>query len=353
MNVLGPPTRPKHVLVTGGAGYIGSHMCAVLLEAGHPVVIFDNFSSSGRYVVDRIRQQAGGKTLHVVEGDVRDEAALKSVFDSFDVGAVFHFAGKKSAAESMTAPLDYFSHNVGGSLALLQSMDAGGIHTLVFSSSATVYGNAKPPIAESASLMPVNAYGRSKAIVEEMLQDLASSSPLWRIACLRYFNPVGAHPSGRLGEASAEPANLMPYIVQVASGQRPALPVFGNDYPTRDGTGVRDYIHIMDLVEGHLAALDYLRREAGLVTLNLGTGHGVSVLELVSAFESSTGRSVPLQLMARRAGDVAESFADPACAQRLLNWRARRSLEEMCKSSWQFAATIIPAQSETPVGSSS
>jgi UDP-glucose 4-epimerase len=354
MNPASRSDRPSHVLVTGGAGYIGSHMCAVLAQAGHRVVVVDNFSNATRDVIDRVRRAADGK-VDVVEADVRDEAALARVFGEFAIDAVFHFAGLKSVAESVRAPLDYFSHNVGGSLALLRQMQAAGIFTLVFSSSATVYGGASAsPIPEEAPMLVVNPYGRSKAMVEAMLADLAASDPAWRIACLRYFNPVGAHPSGLLGETPAgEPANLMPHMVQVAAGQRAALPVYGNDYPTRDGTGIRDYIHVMDLVEGHLAALDYLRGAPGCETFNLGTGRGVSVLELVRAFEASTGQPVPLQAMDRRPGDVAECFADPARAQRLLKWRACRSLEDMCRSSWQWAQTIIPAQQATPPGSSS
>ncbi|HSW17103.1 MAG TPA: UDP-glucose 4-epimerase GalE, partial [Ramlibacter sp.] len=343
MTLHNRPHRLSPVLVTGGAGYIGSHLCVALSQAGRPVVLLDNFSTSQRGVVDPI-QRLAASPLHLVEADIRDEAALARVFAQFDIGAVFHFAGLKSVAESVRAPLDYFSHNVTGSLALLRQMQAASVRTLVFSSSATVYGDAcASPITEAAPASAVNPYGRSKLMVEEMLADLAAADRRWRFACLRYFNPVGAHPSGLLGEAPVgEPANLMPYVVQVAAGARSALPLYGSDYPTRDGTGVRDYIHVMDLVEGHLAALDRLDSEPGCLTLNLGTGRGVSVLELVRAFEAATGRPVPLQPLPRRPGDVAECFADASLAERLLGWRASRSLHDMCASSWQWAQTMIP-----------
>lgn len=336
--------RLPHVLVTGGAGYLGSHMCAVLAQAGHAVTILDNFSNSTPGVVDRLRRLTA-VPIEVIEADLCDEAAIARAFRDTRIDAVYHFAGLKSVAESVRAPLEYFSNNIAGSLVLLRQMQAWRVRTLVFSSSATVYGGASPsPIPEDAATAVASPYGRSKLAVEGMLADMAAADSGWRVACLRYFNPVGAHPSGILGEMPVgEPANLMPYVVEVAAGRRTALPVYGDDYPTRDGTGIRDYIHVMDLVEGHMAALAYLAGsdDGRFITLNLGTGRGVTVLELVRAFEAATGRTVPLQVMPRRPGDVAECFADVGRARRLLGWSASRSLEEMCRSSWQWAQTII------------
>lgn len=347
--------RLPRVLVTGGAGYLGSHMCAVLAQQGHAVTVLDNFSNSVPDVVDRLRRLAAAP-VDLIEADLRDEAAMARVFRDTRIDAVYHFAGLKSVADSVRAPLDYFSNNVAGSMVLLRQMQASRVRTLVFSSSATVYGGAAPsPIPEDAATAVASPYGRSKLAVEGMLADMAAADPDWRIACLRYFNPVGAHPSGMLGEMPVgEPSNLMPYVVEVAAGRRAALPVYGNDYPTRDGTGVRDYIHVMDLVEGHMAALAHLAgaNEGRFITLNLGTGRGVTVLELVRAFEAATGCTVPLQVMARRPGDVAECFADARRARSLLGWSASRSLEEMCRSSWQWAQTLASDRPATSISGS-
>lgn len=327
---------PK-VLVTGGAGYIGAHCCVALIEAGHEPVIFDNLSNAHEGVVGRIARITGTRP-EFVRADIRDEAALDAVFAGHEIGAVIHFAALKAVAESVARPLDYFDNNVHGSLRLLSAMRRAGVRTLVFSSSATVYGDpASVPVAEDFPLGVTNPYGRSKLMVEEMLEDLVHAEPGWRVARLRYFNPVGAHGSGLIGEdPRGIPDNLVPYIAQVAAGRRERLTVFGDDYPTPDGTGVRDYIHVMDLAEGHVAALGHLARRDGLLTLNLGTGRGYSVLEMVRAFEEASGRAVPYDIAARRPGDVAQCYADPSLAARVLGWRAHRSLEEMCADSWRW-----------------
>lgn len=326
-----------HILVTGGTGYIGSHACVVLLAAGHDVTVIDSLANSRREVVDRIEQIAGRRPVFSA-GDVRDHEVLHAVFAQRPVDAVIHFAGLKAVGESVAQPLRYYDCNVGGTLALCDVMNDVGVKTLIFSSSATVYGDpASVPIREDFPRSATNPYGASKLMIEDMLADLAKSDAQWRIARLRYFNPVGAHESGLIGEApSGIPNNLMPYVAQVASGQRDSLRVFGDDYPTPDGTGVRDYIHVMDLAEGHIAALEYLVRQGGLLTVNLGTGCGYSVLDMVHAFEQASGRPVPYSVAARRPGDIAACYADPALAERLLGWKARRGIDEMCRDAWRW-----------------
>jgi len=326
------------VLVTGGAGYIGSHTCVELMQAGHEVVIFDNLSNSHEAAIGRIARIAG-RAPEFTQADVRDSGALREVFARHRFDAVIHFAGLKSVGESVERPIEYYDNNVHGALALCRAMAQARVGMLVFSSSATVYGNAAAvPIREDAPLGPTNPYGHSKLMVERMLQDLeASDRGAWRIALLRYFNPVGAHPSGLIGEdPQGIPNNLMPNIAQVAVGIREKVRVFGNDYPTRDGTGVRDYIHVVDLARGHLAALETMQRERRGVTVNLGTGRGVSVLETVRAFERASGRAVPFERVARRAGDVAECYADPSLAEKILGWKATYTLEDMCRDTWRW-----------------
>ncbi len=325
------------VLVTGGAGYIGAHCCVSLIEAGMTPLIYDNLGNSHRAVIDRI-QQITGVRPDLIVGDVRDEAALDSVFSANDITSVIHFAALKAVGDSVARPLEYFDNNVHGTLTLLAAMRGAGVKAFVFSSSATVYGDPeKVPLDESCARSATNPYGRSKLIVEDILEDLARAEPDWRIARLRYFNPIGAHQSGLIGEnPKGIPDNLMPYMAQVAVGRREHLSVFGNDYPTRDGTGVRDYIHVCDLADGHVAALEYLEREGGLLTVNLGTGQGYSVLEMVTALEKASGRKVPYQITPRRPGDIAECWADVSLAEQLLGWRARRTLDEMCADTWRW-----------------
>jgi UDP-glucose 4-epimerase len=326
------------VLVTGGTGYIGSHTCVELMQAGHEVVVLDNLCNSHEAVLERIAQIAG-KPPQFVRADVRDFRALREVFAAHRFDAAIHFAGLKAVGESVEKPLEYYDNNVQGALSLCRAMAEAGVGTLVFSSSATVYGSAASvPISEDAPLGPTNPYGQSKLMVERILGDVAASRPdVWRVALLRYFNPVGAHPSGLIGEdPQGVPNNLMPNIAQVAAGVREKVRVFGSDYPTRDGTGVRDYIHVVDLARGHLAALDALWRERRGFTVNLGTGRGVSVLEAVKAFERASKRAIPLERVGRRAGDVAESYADPSLAQRLLGWKAAHGLDDMCRDAWRW-----------------
>jgi UDP-glucose 4-epimerase len=333
------------VLVTGGAGYIGSHTCVELMQAGHEVLVLDNLCNSHAAVLDRITRIAGARP-DFEQADVRDTDALRNCFARHRFDAVIHFAGLKAVGESVEKPLEYYDNNVQGALSLGRAMSAAGVGTLVFSSSATVYGNAAPmPLREDAPLGPTNPYGQSKWMVERILGDLGASDPrAWRIALLRYFNPVGAHPSGLIGEdPQGIPNNLMPNIAQVAVGVRDRVRIFGSDYPTRDGTGIRDYIHVVDLARGHLAALEALRREARGFTVNLGTGRGISVLEAVSAFERASGRTIPTEKVARRAGDVAESYADPSLAERLLGWKARHGIDDMCRDTWRW-------QSQNPYG---
>lgn len=340
------------VLVTGGAGYIGSHTTLVLLEAGWDVVVLDNFSNASAESLRRV-ESITGQRFEVIRGDVRDTALLHSIFAQHDISAVIHFAGLKAVGESVAQPLRYYDCNVVGSLRLLEVMQQARVKTLIFSSSATVYGLPHTvPITEDFPLQVTNPYGASKLHVEQMLRDLHQADADWRIASLRYFNPVGSHASGLIGEDPAgEPNNLMPYIAQVAVGRREALRVFGGDYPTPDGTGVRDYIHVMDLARGHLAALDYLVAHEGLVTVNLGTGKGFSVLEMVAAFERASGRKVPYEIVARRPGDIACCYADSSLAERLFDWRAEYGVDEMCVDHWRWQVSNPQGYSnQTPSG---
>ena len=327
----------SRVLVTGGAGYIGSHAAVELLAAGHDVFILDNLCNSRVSVIERI-ERISGRRPGFAQIDVRSRASLRELFSAQRFDAVIHFAGLKAVGESVARPLAYYDNNVSGTVALLECMQEAGVRTIVFSSSATVYG--EPPsvrFREDFPLAPVNPYGHSKRMVEDVLRDLARSDPAWRIALLRYFNPVGAHASGLIGEdPNGIPNNLMPYIAQVALGRLAELPVYGNDYPTVDGTGVRDYIHVVDLVRGHLAALEALRGEAGVLTVNLGTGRGHSVLEMVRAFTAASGKPVPYRVVGRRPGDLAEYFADPTLAQQLLGWRAQLGIDAMCADTWRW-----------------
>lgn len=325
------------VLVTGGAGYIGSHVCVELLEQGYQVVVLDNLSNGSEVALQRVREITG-RPLVFQQGDVRDETAVGELLRARGIGAVMHFAGLKAVGESVAQPLEYYDNNVGGAVHLLRAMARAGVTNLVFSSSATVYGDpASNPINEDFPLSATNPYGRSKLIIEEMLRDLYASNTAWNISILRYFNPAGAHPSGRIGEhPSGVPNNLMPYIAQTASGLRRELSVFGGDYPTRDGTGVRDYIHVTDLAKGHIKALAKLADAPGCITHNLGTGTGYSVLEMVAAFEAACGKAIPHAIVPRRPGDIAECYADPGKARRELDWRAEQDLAAMCADSWRW-----------------
>jgi UDP-glucose 4-epimerase len=330
------------ILVTGGTGYIGSHTTVELLAAGYPVVIVDNLSNSKASVVDRIATIAG-KAPEFVQADIRDRVAMSTLFARYKFNAVIHFAGLKAVGESVQKPLSYYDNNVSGTLALADVMAEAGVKTLVFSSSATVYGDPHAvPIREDFPLSATNPYGRSKLMVEEILRDLAKSDQAWRIALLRYFNPVGAHPSGLIGEdPSGIPNNLMPFAVQVAAGVRQQLSVFGGDYPTPDGTGVRDYIHVADLAQGHVAALRSLAGEAGVLTVNLGTGRGYSVLEVVRALSAACGHAVPYAIVDRRPGDIAQCYADPTLARERLGWQAVRGIEEMCADAWRWQSNAL------------
>lgn len=325
------------ILVTGGAGYIGSHTVLLLLEAGHKVVVLDNLSNSSPESLRRV-EQLTGKAVTFREGDIRDAACLDALFAEFAVSVVVHFAGLKAVGESVAEPLRYYDCNVVGTIRLLEAMARAGVKRLVFSSSATVYGDpASVPINEDFPLSTTNPYGASKLHIEDMLRDLYVSDDSWDIALLRYFNPVGAHESGQIGEdPSGIPNNLMPYIAQVAVGKREKLSVFGGDYSTPDGTGVRDYIHVMDLAQGHLAALRALKDKGGLLTVNLGTGRGYSVLEMVQSFAKASGREVPYEIVARRPGDVAQCYADPAHAEQVLGWKAERGIVDMCRDHWRW-----------------
>lgn len=331
-----------NILVTGGAGYIGSHTCLQLLEHENSVTVLDNFSNSSRLSLDRVARLAG-RSANLIEGDIRDLDSLDTLFATRRFDAVIHFAGLKAVGESVAQPLRYYENNVAGTLGLLQVMGRHGVKSLVFSSSATVYGNPKTlPITETAPRSATNPYGQSKLMVEHILEDLYNSDPSWRIACLRYFNPVGAHPSGQIGEdPRGIPNNLMPFISQVACGVRGHLSVFGNNYPTPDGTGIRDYIHVVDLAKGHLAALQYLTDalDGQLLRVNLGTGQGYSVLEMIAAFEKASGKLVPYQIVARRSGDVASCYADPTLAENLLGWKAELGIEAMCADAWRWQST--------------
>ena len=325
------------VLVTGGAGYIGSHTCVELLAAGHDVVVVDNLANSKPAALKRV-QQIAGRALHFVQADLRDEAALAALFAGPDFDAVVHFAGLKAVGESTEIPLAYYDNNVHGTLCLCRAMAAAGVKRLVFSSSATVYGDpASVPIREDFPLSATNPYGRTKLFIEEILRDLHRADAAWDIALLRYFNPVGAHPSGRIGEdPNGLPNNLMPFIAQVAVGKLPEVKVFGDDYATPDGTGVRDYIHVVDLARGHLAALTRLQDAPGVVTYNLGTGRGYSVLEMVRAFAAAAERDIPYRIVARRPGDIAACWADPALAAEELGWRATLGVEAMVTDHWRW-----------------
>ena len=326
-----------NVLLTGGAGYIGSHTAVECLAAGHGVVVFDNLSNSSPKALERVAEIAG-KQVKFVQGDIRDRVALRQLFAQHAIDTVVHFAGLKAVGESVEKPLLYYDNNIGGSIALFEVMAEAGVKSLVFSSSATVYGDpASVPITEDFPLSATNPYGRSKLFIEEMLHDIAAADPAFNIALLRYFNPVGAHESGLIGEdPQGIPNNLMPYIAQVAVGRRPHLNVFGGDYPTPDGTGVRDYIHVVDLARGHVAALDRLQQGRGVHTWNLGTGQGVSVLEMIRAFEVASGKTVRYQIVARRPGDVAQCWADPSRAVQDLQWRAALDLTRMCEDTWRW-----------------
>lgn len=333
------------VLITGGAGYIGSHTTLLLLQAGHDVVVLDNLSNSSRESLHRV-EKISGLTLEFVKGDILDRALLDRLFDQNDFDAVLHFAGLKAVGESVEQPFKYYENNVVGSVTLCQAMAQAGVFTFVFSSSATVYGEPETmPISEDFPTgIPTNPYGRSKLMVEEFLKDLAKSDSRWRVALLRYFNPVGAHQSGLIGEDPKDiPSNLLPYISQVAIGKRDSLLVFGSDYPTVDGTGVRDYIHVVDLARGHLLAVEALAKRAGVNVWNLGTGKGYSVLQMVTAFENTSGRSVPYSIGPRRDGDVAECWADPSKALEELGWYAEYGVEQMMADSWRW-------QSQNPDG---
>jgi len=332
------------ILVTGGTGYIGSHTCISLAEAGYEPIIFDNLRNSKIAVLERLSQIIGRK-LQFYEGDILDQTSVERILKEERIEAVIHFAGLKAVGESTTVPLHYYQNNVAGTVSLLQAMHGCNVRSLIFSSSATVYGDPeRSPIPETAPLSATNPYGRSKLIIEQMLGDLAAADQRWSLVILRYFNPVGAHPCGLIGEdPQGIPNNLLPYMAQVAVGRRETLEVFGSDYPTKDGTGVRDYIHVMDLAEGHVRALDVYARETGLFTFNLGTGCGYSVLEMVAAFSRASGRDIPYRLTARRPGDIAECFADPSRARADLDWVARRDLTAMTEDAWRW-------QSRNPQG---
>ncbi len=326
------------VLVTGGAGYIGSHTAVQLLEAGHVVVVADNFSNSKPSVLLRIERIAGSHlTMHNI--DVSDRAALDALFAAESIDAVIHFAGSKAVGESVAKPVLYYRNNIGSTLTLVEAMSNHGVNHLVFSSSATVYGtNAPVPMSEDLPTSATNPYGWTKVMIEQILTDLAVAEPQWRIALLRYFNPVGAHSSGQLGEDPSDiPNNLMPFIAQIAIGRREKLSVFGGDYDTEDGTGVRDYIHVDDLAAGHLAAMEWIiDHDRSVSTWNLGTGHGTSVLELVEAFRKASGQEIPYAVGPRRPGDIANSYADPSRAHEELGWSATRSVEDMCADTWRW-----------------
>lgn len=337
----------KTILVTGGAGYIGSHTCIELLAAGFNVVVLDNLCNSSPESLLRAAELAGQDEIPLIEGDIRDAGLLDKVFSDHDIYSVIHFAGLKAVGESVEKPLEYYDNNVVGTISLLQAMQRHGVKSIVFSSSATVYGDPHTtPIQEHFPLSATNPYGRSKLMIEEILGDIYKADSDWNIALLRYFNPVGAHASGRIGEdPKGIPNNLMPYIARVAVGQYEYLSVFGGDYPTPDGTGVRDYIHVVDLAKGHVKALEaFLRGDVpNLLVVNLGTGQGYSVLDMVKAFSKACGRDVPYRIVERRSGDIACCYADPALAQKLIHWQAEKSLGDMCSDTWNW-------QSQNPSG---
>ncbi|ADU31930.1 UDP-glucose 4-epimerase GalE [Evansella cellulosilytica] len=325
------------ILVTGGAGYIGSHTCVELLNAGHDIIVLDNFSNSKYESIKRI-QELTGKEFKVYEADLLDKEALANIFNENDIEAVIHFAGLKAVGESVAIPLHYYHNNITGTLHLCEQMKKHGVKTIVFSSSATVYGmTEKMPIVETDPLSATNPYGRSKLMIEEILRDLYVSDNEWSITLLRYFNPIGAHESGRIGEdPNGIPNNLMPFITQVAIGKRDELKVFGDDYPTEDGTGVRDYIHVVDLAKGHLKALEKAKTTSGAHAYNLGTGNGYSVLQLVNAFEKAANQKIPYSIVDRRPGDIATCYADPTKAKEELGWTAEKGIDDMCNDSWKW-----------------
>jgi UDP-glucose 4-epimerase len=331
----------KTILVTGGAGYIGSHTVIKLLEQGYGVVILDNLCNSKRHAIHQIESISACKPIFY-EGDVRDRTLLAEIYKSHSIHGVIHFAGLKAVAESQAKPLLYYDNNVAGSIALLEEALKANVHTVVFSSSATVYG--EPGITqydETLPTKPINVYGRSKLMVENILTDLVHANPALRVACLRYFNPVGAHESGLIGEnPRGKPNNLMPFVMQVAAGKQAELKIFGDDYSTRDGTGVRDYIHVMDLAEGHKAALYFLDKESGWHAINLGTGTGYSVMEILKMFETTNNKVVPFTVTKRRDGDIAECYANPEKAKQTLHWKARHSLADMCASGWKYQSQL-------------
>jgi len=325
------------ILVTGGAGYIGSHTLILLIDAGYEVVVFDNFCNASKESIVRVEKLVN-QSITVIEGDIREREDLEKVFDMHTIDAVIHFAGLKAVGESVEKPLKYYDNNVNGTAVLCEVMAKNGCKSIIFSSSATVYGDpATTPILENFPLSATNPYGRSKLMVEEILRDLYVSDSEWKVALLRYFNPVGAHESGTIGEdPNGIPNNLMPFIAQTAVGKRDILSVFGDDYDTIDGTGVRDYIHVVDLAQGHVNALDRIENFKEPMTINLGTGTGYSVLEMIQAFEKASGKRVPYQIVERRAGDIATCFADPIYAKKVLNWEAKRGVDEMCEDSWRW-----------------
>lgn len=325
------------ILITGGAGYIGSHTCVELLNAGYEPVVVDNLSNSKEESLRRV-QKITGKSLIFHKIDLLDRQALDQVFSSYPIQAVIHFAGLKAVGESVSIPLRYYQNNITGTVTLCEVMTAHGVHNIVFSSSATVYGYPQSvPILEGFPLSAINPYGRTKLMIEDILRDVYVSDNAWNIAILRYFNPIGAHSSGRIGEdPTGIPNNLVPYIAQVAVGKHPYLRVFGKDYPTPDGTCIRDYIHVVDLATGHLKALDKLASNPGVVTYNLGTGQGTSVMEMLTAFEGAAGKSIPYKVLERRPGDAPVSYADPSKAERELGWKATRGIAEMCADTWRW-----------------
>ncbi len=335
----------KKILITGGAGYIGSHTCIALHEAGYDIIVYDNLSNSSREAINRVSTLIG-KSIEFIKGDTRDAEVLKQVFAAYQFFAVIHFAGLKAVGESVAKPLLYYNNNVNGTITLLEVMTEYNVKNLIFSSSATVYGDPETlPIDEDSKRFCTNPYGQSKLAVEHILEDLSVSDKSWNLISLRYFNPVGAHPSGQIGEDPNDiPNNLMPYISQVAVGKLNKLSIFGNDYPTVDGTGVRDFIHVTDLAEGHVAALDYLKQQSsldnsqsvGFLPINLGTGRGTSVIELVDTFKKVSAQPIPYQFSARRAGDIASCYASADRAKALLNWQARLSIAEMCSDTWRW-----------------
>ena len=335
-----------NILLTGGLGFIGSHTALVLTQQGHQVTILDNLCNSQIGMLASLEKIAGQK-LPFYETDVRDGQMLGQVLSENQIEAVMHFAGLKSVAESETDPLKYYDNNVGGTISLIEAMQAQRINKLIFSSSATVYGVPQYlPYDENHPLVPINTYGKTKLQAEQIMQDLVSSDASWSVTALRYFNPVGAHESGLIGELPrGMPNNLMPYICQVASGKRPTLNIFGDDYDTKDGTGERDYIHVMDLAEAHIAAIHYINQHQGYLCLNIGTGNSYSVFDLLKAFEKVIGKEIPFQIAPRRSGDLPRYFADPSLAKKILHWSTKRTLKEMCHSTWKYKSQVMDNES--------